>query len=187
MALSARGMLILSLVGFGGAARRFFCFLLDGLDEGFVGHSVSSFPFSGDASVWCLSLLLCERVGLLVIPGGCFGCGAAGGGTCLFWSQVPREAAVDLRSPPFLAASVTDFRSTSSIRLDGCSGRWLLWRFQGLEPICRTGGGLLLAPMHVGVGGGRERGHRKKEVDLVVILLSFRVRDAKWGCTVHCY
>jgi hypothetical protein len=89
---------------------------------------------------------------------------------------------------PSFPCSVGDrFSFNVLIRLDGCSGRWLLWRFQGLEPICRTGGGLLLAPMHVGVGGGRERGHRKKEVDLVVILLSFRVRDAKWGCTVHCY
>jgi hypothetical protein len=86
------------------------------------------------------------------------------------------------------AASVADFRSMFLIRLDGCSRQWLLQRFQGLESICRTGGRSFLASMFVGVGGGWERGRRlKKKADLVVIFLSFKVLDVKWGCTVHHY
>jgi hypothetical protein len=129
MASTVRGLLVLFLVVFGSVARGFCCFLLVGSGEGFV-PSVSSFPFSGEASF--LSLLFCERVSPLVILDGCFGCGAAGGGTCLFRSPASQVAVVDLLSPLFLAATVADFRSTSSICLDGRSRRWLLRHFQGL-------------------------------------------------------
>jgi hypothetical protein len=187
MASTTRGLLVLFLVVFSGAARGFCCFLLVGSGEGFVGGfipGVSSFPFSDEASF--LSLLFCERVGPLVIPGGCFGCGAAGGGTRLFRSPASRAAVVDLLSPLFLAATVADFCSTSLIRLDGRSRRWLLRRFQGLDPICRLGGGFSLLRSTT-VGGGRERGRRSLKKDLVVIFLSFKVLDVKWGCAVHPY
>jgi hypothetical protein len=140
------------------------------------------------ARLRCLEPFLCEREGPLVIPDGCFVCGAAGGGICLFRSPASRLAAADSPSPLVLTASVADSRSTSSIRLEGCSRRWLLRCSQGLESICRSGGGFLLAPLCAGVSGRGERGRCwRKEEDLVVICLFFRVLVVIWGCTVHLF
>jgi hypothetical protein len=140
------------------------------------------------ARLRCLEPFLCEREGPLVIPGGCFVCGAAGGGICLFRSPASRLVAADSPSPLVLAASVADSHSTSLIRLEGCSRRWLLRCSQGLELICRSGGGFLLAPLCAGVSGRGERGHYwRKEEDLVVICLFFRVLVVIWGCIVHLF
>jgi hypothetical protein len=125
--------LVGSAVGFGGCASVGFV-LVGGM------AASSSFSFSSEAIVRLLHLFLCEReVGLIVIPdGGSFVCVAAAGSNdcCVFRSPTAWSVAADFYSPLLLAELLADVSSAFSIRLDGCSGRWLLRRFQVLQWLC---------------------------------------------------
>jgi hypothetical protein len=136
--------LVGSAVGFGGCASVGFV-LVGGMAassvcSGFGGGFVNSFSFSSEAIVRLLHLFLCEReVGLIVIPdGGSFVCVAAAGSNdcCVFRSPTAWSVAADFYSPLLLAELLADVSSAFSIRLDGCSGRWLLRRFQVLQWLC---------------------------------------------------
>jgi hypothetical protein len=151
----ACGLLISFLIGrVGGKAKVFFWVSVIVPGSGFGRCIFGVFLVAAAASVRFPVPFLCERVGIPV--GGCFDGAAAGGSSdyCSVRSLASWSMMEDFSSPLLSAELLVDIRSTISICLDDVSGQWLLWRFHGVELLCRRGGGSCFAPACVGDDNG---------------------------------
>ncbi|KAG2559719.1 hypothetical protein PVAP13_8KG132181 [Panicum virgatum] len=102
----------------------------------------------------------------------------------LFRSPASSPAAADFISSFIFLARTADARSTSTIRLGGGSGRWILRLFQCLAPCKKVGGGFARIPAS---GYGRPVFRRRRSLDvsvevLVIFMLSRVFFVKAWGC-----
>lgn len=179
----------------GDAAWRVFCllcFFSNGVADGYGAAVVSAAVFSNLLGVEDVSFVgfpFCDWGRINGIPSAALvfrGAEVLGARGLLFRSTASSPAAADFLSSFIFLARTADARSTSTIRLDGGSGRWILRLFQCLAPCKKVEGGF--ARIQAG-GYGRPVFRRRRPLDgsvevLVIFMLSrvFFVKAWGWIC-----